>query len=87
MHDFVEHAADSAAKNASVLVVYPGPSADLGQHAKEFLEKHASLPTNVILVTDPNYTVKNLYGLRWDAPNETVYPATFVLDSIRLVLF
>jgi len=42
-------------------------------HAKEFLEKQAELPSNVVLVTDPEYKVTNLYGLRWDAPHETAY--------------
>jgi O-acetyl-ADP-ribose deacetylase (regulator of RNase III) len=34
------------------------------------------LPSNIVLVTDPDYTVTNLYGLRWDAPHETAYPST-----------
>jgi thioredoxin-dependent peroxiredoxin len=36
-HDFITHAADFAAKKANVLLVYPGPPADLDQHAREFL--------------------------------------------------
>jgi peroxiredoxin len=87
VHDFVEHASDFAAKNSRVLLVYPGPPADLDQHAKEFLEKQADLPANVVLVTDPDYKVTNLYGLRWDAPHETAYPSTFILDKQRMVLF
>jgi thioredoxin-dependent peroxiredoxin len=87
VHDFVEHASDFAAKNTRVLLVYPGPPADLDQHAKEFLEKQADLPANVVLVTDPDYKVTNLYGLRWDAPHETAYPSTFVLDKKGFVVF
>jgi peroxiredoxin Q/BCP len=64
VHDFVEHASDFAAKNARVLIVYPGPPADLDQHAKKFLDEQADLPANVVLVTDPDYTATNLYGLR-----------------------
>ncbi|MGC1903867.1 MAG: peroxiredoxin family protein [Candidatus Acidiferrum sp.] len=86
-HDFIAHAADFAAKKASVLLVYPGPPAELDQHAKEFLAKQAALPSNIVLVTDPNYKATNLYGLRWDAPNETAYPSTFILDRSRKVLF
>src|ERR1700758_2399102 len=41
VHDFADHAADFKAKNTRVLLVYPGPPADLDQHAKEFLEKQA----------------------------------------------
>ena len=37
---------------------------------KEFLEKQANLPANIVLVTDPDYKVTNLYGLRWNEPNK-----------------
>ena len=87
VHDFIDHASDFAAKGTRVLLVYPGPPADLDQHAKEFLEKQANLPTNIVLVTDPDYTMTNLYSLRWDAPHETAYPSTFVLDKNRKVVF
>jgi peroxiredoxin len=87
VHDFADHASDFKAKNTKVLLVYPGPPADLDQHAKEFLEKQAELPSNVVLVTDPDYKVTNLYGLRWDAPHETAYPSTFVLDKQGMVVF
>ncbi|MGD0445847.1 MAG: peroxiredoxin family protein [Edaphobacter sp.] len=87
VHDFVDHASDFATKNARVLLVYPGPPADLDQHAKEFLAQQADLPANIVLVTDPDYAVTNLYGLRWDAPHETAYPSTFILDKTGIVLF
>jgi len=87
VHDFADRASDFKAKNTRVLLVYPGPPADLDQHAKEFLEKQAELPSNVVLVTDPDYKVTNLYGLRWDAPHETAYPSTFILDKKGMVVF
>jgi peroxiredoxin Q/BCP len=87
VHDFAEHASDFKAKNTKVLLVYPGPPADLDQLAKEFLEKQTELPSNVVLVTDPDYKVTNLYGLRWDAPHETAYPSTFILDGSGTVVF
>jgi peroxiredoxin len=87
VHDFVEHASNFAAKDTRVLLVYPGPPADLDQRAKEFLEKQAELPANIVLVTDPDYTVTNLYGLRWDAPHETAYPSTFVLNKKGMIVF
>src|ERR1700739_1534853 len=87
VHDFVDHASDFKAKNTRVLLVYPGPPAELNQHAKEFLEKQAELPSNVVLVTDPDYKVTNLYGLRWDAPHETAYPSTFILDKKGMIVF
>jgi peroxiredoxin Q/BCP len=87
VHDYIDHASDFAAKNTRVLLVYPGPPADLDQHAKDFLEKQAGLPADIVLVTDPDYTVTNLYGLRWDAPRETAYPSTFVLDKKGMIVF
>lgn len=87
VHDFVEHAPQFAEKHVNVLLVYPGPPADLDQHAKEFLTKQANLPANVQLVIDPDYKVTNLYGLRWDAPHETAYPSTFILKQDGKVSF
>jgi thioredoxin-dependent peroxiredoxin len=87
VHDFVDRASDFKAKNTRVLLVYPGPPAGLDQHAKEFLEKQAELPSNAVLVTDPDYKVANLYGLRWNAPHETAYPSTFILDGSGTVVF
>ena len=87
VHDFVEHSADFAARKANVVLVYPGPPADLDQHAKEFLAMEAALPSNIKLVIDPDYKMTNLYGLRWDAPHETAYPSTFILDARGTVLF
>jgi peroxiredoxin len=87
VHDFVQHAADFSAKKVSVLLIYPGPPTELDQKAKEFLAKQADLPANIVLTTDPDYQVTNLYGLRWDAPNETAYPSTFILDADGTVRF
>ena len=87
VHDFVEHSADFAGKKVNVLLVYPGPPADLNQHAKEFLAQQSDLPPNIKLVIDPDYKMTNLYGLRWDAPRETAYPSTFILDKNGNILF
>ena len=72
--------ADFAAKKVTPLLVYPGLPADLDQHAKEFLAKQSDLPPNTKLVIDPDDKMTNFYGLRWDAPHETAYPSTFILD-------
>jgi thioredoxin-dependent peroxiredoxin len=87
VHDFIDHAADFQAKNTRVLLVYPGPPGELDDHAKDFLAKQAELPANIMLVTDPDYKVTNLYGLRWDIPHETAYPSTFVLDKRGVISF
>lgn len=87
VHDFIDHASDFRLKNTRVLLVYPGPPANLDQHARDFLAKQADLPPNIFLVVDPDYKVTNLYGLRWDAPRETAYPSTFILDRKGLIAF
>jgi peroxiredoxin len=87
VHDFLENADKFAAAGAEVLLVYPGPPADLDQRAKEFLAKENPLPANVHLVVDPDYAFTNRYGLRWDAPHETAYPSTFLIDGQGTVFF
>ncbi|MFO0957901.1 MAG: peroxiredoxin family protein [Isosphaeraceae bacterium] len=69
-----------------VILVYPGPSKELKARAQEFLGGKA-LPENFDLVLDPDYTFTKAYGLRWDAPNETAYPSTFVIDREGKVRF
>jgi peroxiredoxin len=86
-HDFIAHAPEFAKKKTAVVLVYPGPPGELDRRAKEFLSKQAALPSNITLVTDPDYEVTNLYGVRWNAPEETAYPSTFLLDKNRTVLF
>jgi peroxiredoxin len=87
VHDFVENADKFAASGTPILLVYPGPPAELDQHAKEFLTKQNPLPENIHLVIDPDYRFTNLYGLRWDAPNETAYPSTFLIDRHNVIFF
>ncbi len=85
-HDFMQNASKFADANAQVVLVYPGPPADLAQKAKEFTaDQH--LPSNIHLVIDPDYKVTNLYGLRWDAPKETAYPSTFLVNSKDVIVF
>jgi thioredoxin-dependent peroxiredoxin len=87
VHDFVIHASDFAAKDTSVLLVYPGAPGDLGERAKDFLAKENQLPPNIVLVTDPDFAVTNLYGLRWNEPGETAYPSTFILAQDGRIVF
>ena len=78
--------ADEFKGKATVLMVYPGPAEKLKEHAEEFL-KNKSWPKDFIFVTDPDYTFTKAYGLRWDAPGETAYPSTFVVDQSGKVRF
>jgi peroxiredoxin Q/BCP len=65
---------------AQVLLVYPGASEGLSVRAREFLGK-GEIPKEFTLLPDPDYKFTNAYGLRWNAPQETAYPATFVLEK------
>ncbi len=71
---------------AVVLMVYPGPSEQLQEHAKEFSEDY-KFPDNFYFTLDPDYSMINKYGLRWDAPNETAYPSTFVISKKGEIVF
>jgi peroxiredoxin len=75
-----------ASAGARVVLVYPGPSAELKQRAKEFL-KDVSLPSPLVLTLDPDYSFVKAYGVRWDAPQETAYPSTFVIDKNNKVVY
>jgi peroxiredoxin len=80
VHDLELSASRFAQSGAQLLLVYPGPPAELDQKAKEFAAKQGELPANFHLGIDPDYKFTNQYGLRWDAPHETAYPSTFVLN-------
>ncbi len=85
VHAFVERAKDFAGK-ARVLMVYPGPSENLQSHAGEFL-KGKGWSEDFTFVTDPDFTFTKSFGLRWQAPGETAYPSTFVIDTKGIVQF
>ena len=88
VHDFIAKEADFAAAKAQLAFVYPGPAEDLKAHAEEFKSwKGKVWPAEYLYVLDPDYTMVNAYNLRWDAPKETAYPSTFVLDDKGTVLF
>lgn len=84
--EFLVRADDFAAQKARVVLVYPGPSDKLKEHAEEFV-RGKTLPANFYLLIDPDYTFTNAYGLRWDASGETAYPASFVIDPEGTVRF
>jgi len=67
------------AAKAQVVLVYPGPSASLKERAGEFAGGK-NLPANFHFTLDPDFVFVNRLGLRWDAPGETAYPSTFVIN-------
>jgi len=74
------------ASQAQVLLVYPGPAENLKGHAEEFVQGK-SLPDNFTLVVDPDFGFTKSYDLRWEAPGETAYPSTFVIDRQGKIVF
>lgn len=84
--NLISRAKDFGAADAKVVLVYPGPAERLNDRAKEFI-KSKTLPDHFAFVTDPDYKFTEAYGLRWDAPRETAYPSTFVVDRQGIVRF
>jgi peroxiredoxin Q/BCP len=84
--DFLKNEAALKAAGARVIWVYPGPTEDVQKRAEEFAAGR-TFPSHFRFVLDPNYTFTLSYGLRWDAPQETAYPSTFVIDRGGIVRF
>src|SRR5579863_1563839 len=78
--DFLAHAKELQSSGARVIMVYPGPGENLKQHVDEFIANRELLPNFHVLV-DPDFTFTRSVALRWDAPKETSYPSTFVIDQ------
>ena len=86
VQEFLRSALGFSEARAQVLLVYPGPDEDLVSRAREFASDK-QFPQNFRLLLDPGYTFTNLYGLRWDAPRETAYPSTFLIDRDGAIFF
>jgi len=84
--EFLARAKEFRAAGARVLFVYPGPQVRLDERAAEFL-KNTRLPEGFELVVDPDMEMISRYGLRWDKPRETAYPATLVIDKQGVVRY
>ncbi len=83
---FVASSDEFAKRKVSVLMVYPGPSQELINHANEFKEDF-SFPTDFYFTIDPDYSMVNLYGLRWEADRETAYPSTFIIRQDGKIVY
>jgi len=88
VNEFIAARAGFAEAKAQLVFVYPGPAADLAAHAAEFRTmKGREWPAEFRYALDPDYALVNAYGLRWEAPRETAYPSTFVIDAKGVVRF
>lgn len=83
---FLSQAKKFQQAKAHVVLVYPGPAKNLSEHAKEF-SRDAKLPKHFHFVIDPDFVLTEAYSLRWDAPGETAYPSTFVIDKEGNIVF
>ena len=86
VQDFLSKAKEFSGVGAEVVLVYPGPDDNLVTRAREFASGK-QFPENFHLLLDPGYRFTNQYGLRWNAPRETAYPATFLLDKKGTIFF
>jgi peroxiredoxin len=86
VQEFLGSAQGFSDVGAQVVMVYPGPPQDLGTRAQQFTADK-KFPGNFELLLVPGYEFTNLYGLRWDAPRETAYPSTFLIDQRGVVSF
>ena len=77
---WVSSASKFASAGVPVVLVYPGPRGNLEAKANEFLGS-SKLPKGFSMVMDPDYAATDAFGIRWNAPNETAYPSTFVVQD------
>jgi peroxiredoxin len=84
--ELIGKSSEIAEAGAQAVLVYPGPAQGLEEHAKEFTRGKA-VPENFHFVVDPDYEFTKAYDLRWNAPRETTYPSTFVVDKDGRITF
>lgn len=84
--DFITHAKEIESTGASVVLVYPG-AAELIQAKAEDFVTGKTVPERFHFVIDSDLKTVDLYNLRWNVPNETAYPSTFVFDQKGTVRF
>ena len=88
VNEFVAAKTALTEAKAQLVFVYPVPAADLRAHAAEFRAmKGREWPAEFRYVLDPDFSLVNAYGLRWEAKGETAYPSTFVIDAKGVVRF
>jgi peroxiredoxin len=71
---------------ATVVVIHPGTVLDLETHAKQFIGAQR-LPKSFRFLLDPDLQFANAYHVRSQAPGDTAYPASFVIDRNAVVRF
>ena len=86
VHALVNRAKIFSRFTEKIILVYPGPADQLSRHARAMVGSR-SIPDPLVVVRDPDMEMVKSWGLRWNAPHETAYPATFVLNSDGAVVW
>lgn len=84
---FIKRADDLEAGGATIVMIYPGVADGLKDHARDFTMGTKLPAQGFHFVTDPDFQLTKSWNLRWDEPNETVYPSTFVIGKDRSILY
>jgi thioredoxin-dependent peroxiredoxin len=84
--ELIENASAFEKSKTTIVLVYPGDAKGLNSHAKQFIGSR-EFPSNIRFLLDPDFQLVNAYGLRWNEPQETAYPASFVIAPNGKVSF
>ena len=76
----VNRAKALSSESKCVVLVYPGKADQLEKNSKRFLGSR-KLPYPIRVVRDDDMQMVKEWGIRWEARNQTAYPATFVVDQ------
>ena len=76
----VNRAKALSSESKCVVLVYPGKADQLEKNSKRFLGSR-KLPHPIRVVRDDDMQMVKEWGIRWDARNQTAYPATFIVDQ------
>lgn len=76
----VNRAKALSSESKCVVLVYPGNADQLEKNSKRFLGSR-KLPHPIKVVRDDDMEMVKEWGIRWEARNQTAYPATFVVDQ------
>lgn len=79
-------AEDFSKAGAQVVMVYPGNAKNLDEHARQFIAGK-KFPAHFRFLLDPDYRLTQAYGLRWNAPQETAYSSSFVVNRQGEITF
>jgi peroxiredoxin len=84
--ELIKNQKELADANGRILLIYPAPQKMIEEKSKEFFA-NSELPKHFTVLLDPDLGFVNAYGLHRNAPNETAYPSTIIVDKTGAVRF